>query len=202
MSLYDTLLGIPFVYDRVRPLVVGGIDLSPMYSRLQAQPSSVVLDLGCGTGDALHYVQHFASYVGFDVDPMAVRSARRRFGGRESVRFEARLCTRADVDSIAPTHVVLAGLLHHLIDHDALEIFRLVQASPRLARVVTLDPVYVPGAHLNNLLVRLDRGKFGRDAEGYAALARRSGLTLRESLIAESRPEGGRAKYFVMALER
>lgn len=200
MRIYRAILGLPFVYDRVRPFVVGGIDLSPLYSRLGADGSAVVLDIGCGTGDALNHLRDYSRYVGFDIDEAAVRTARRCFGARPHTRFERRPCSKADVESISPTHVVLAGLLHHLSDEQAVATLRSLRASTRLVRAVSLDIVYLPGARLNNLLARLDRGRHCRSAERYVALAARAGLELLETAVVESRPGGGRAKYFIMTL--
>src|SRR3954470_15225895 len=76
MSLYQRLLGIPFVYDRVRPFVVGGIDMSPLFRNLQARRDDVILDVGCGTGMALDYLDGFAAYHGFDTDEVAIGFAR------------------------------------------------------------------------------------------------------------------------------
>src|SRR5207244_492249 len=69
MRLYERILGHPFVYDHVRPRVVGGIDMSPVYDRLGAGAGSSVLDIGCGTGDALNYLHAVERYVGIDLDP-------------------------------------------------------------------------------------------------------------------------------------
>jgi len=88
MNLLRRALGAPSVYNRIRPLAVGGIDLSPFYRRLGADGASVILDVGCGTGDALNYLDGYARYVGFDTDEIAIRSARKRFGSRADVAFE------------------------------------------------------------------------------------------------------------------
>ena len=68
MNLYQRVLGTPFVYNLVRPFAVGGIDMSPFYDRVQASAADVVLDVGCGTGDALRYLTDFARYEGIDTD--------------------------------------------------------------------------------------------------------------------------------------
>ena len=50
---YQKLLGHPFVYDRLRPWIVGGIDMTAFYESLESETTDVVVDVGCGTGDAL-----------------------------------------------------------------------------------------------------------------------------------------------------
>lgn len=201
MSLYDRILGHPFVYNEIRPRVVGGIDMSPVYERLAAGRDDVVLDLGCGTGDALNYLGEVESYLGVDIDEVAIRYAKERHGGRRGVRFDCRWLGEKDVRELAPTHVVMGGLLHHLSDDDALSLLKMVQASPRLRRVVTQDIVFLPGEIVNNFFARLDRGRHCRQQLGYEALVRRAGYALRESRIVRSHPTRGRVKYLLMAFE-
>ena len=55
MSLYSRIVGHPFVYNRIRPIIVGGIDVSGAYELLKLDAGSTVLDIGCGTGAALDY---------------------------------------------------------------------------------------------------------------------------------------------------
>jgi SAM-dependent methyltransferase len=190
------------VYDRIRPLVLGGIDYSRMYASLDISAESVVLDIGCGTGNALQYLGQFARYVGIDTDDVAVRAAARRYAKRENVEFHAKLCTRDDVDAIRPTHVILAGVLHHLRDDEAISLLELMRSSPVLRRVGTLDIVYVSGMLVNNVLASLDRGRQCRRAQGYRELAGRAGLAVSDEYLASNRVGGGGSiRYWVMMLE-
>lgn len=200
MSLYDRILGHPFVYNQIRPRIVGGIDASPIYERLGAGPSDTVLDLGCGTGIALDHLHGFESYLGVDVDPVAIRFARERHGGRAHVRFECKLLGEDDVRELAPTHVVMGGLLHHLNDDEALSLLRMVKASPRLRRIVTNDIVFLPGEFVNNFFARLDRGRFCRHKADYEALVQRAGYSLDESKVLRSHPTRGHVQYLLMSL--
>ena len=74
-GLYRKLLGHPFVYDQVRPRVVGGIDMRPLYDLLAGEARKVVLDVGCGTGDALKHLTELDGYLGIDTDPIAIDAA-------------------------------------------------------------------------------------------------------------------------------
>jgi SAM-dependent methyltransferase len=203
MGLVARVLGHPVVYNHVRPALLGGLDLSPLYARAEAENDDVILDIGCGTGDALRYVPRFAQYLGVDTDPIAVRAAAERHRARANARFEARECTREDVLALSPTVVIMAGLLHHVPDELAVSLFRMVTASPRLRRIVTLDIVYLPGVEhaLSNLLARLDRGRHCRSPAGYRALVGSAGLTLTDETLLWNHPRRHIARYFVMTVE-
>ena len=199
-GLFRKLLGHPFVYDQVRPRVVGGIDMQPLYDLLGTSGRKVVLDVGCGTGDALRHLGDVDGYLGVDTDPVAIEAARRRYGDRPNVRFECRHLHAADVIDVAPTGVVLSGVLHHLTNPEAEGVFRLALGSPALVRVVTADIVFLPGKLFNNVLAMMDRGRYCREPDAYAGLARRAGLEVEKAFVMESSPGNERVQYYVMSL--
>lgn len=201
MAVLDRVLGTPWIYEYIRPLATGGLDYSRAYHRLRCDESSVVLDLGCGTGDALRYLGAFQSYRGIDTDERATTYAKSRWQSRANVEFESRLCTPDDIRTIAPTHVAMIGLLHHLDDGEAVETLRMVRGSSRLVRALTLDIVYLPGHPYNNFLARHDRGRFCREEAGYVGLAERSGCRVVERAIEKSHPSFGLVKYSILVLE-
>ncbi len=200
LGLLRKVLGHPFVYDQVRPRVVGGIDMQSLYDSLGSDAKRAVLDVGCGTGDALRHLHGVERYLGIDTDPVAVREARRRFGDRPNVRFECKFLQPADVTDFAPTGVVLSGVLHHLTNDEAEGVLRLALTSPTLVRLVTSDIVFLPGKLFNNVLAMMDRGRFCRDPDAYAALARHAGLELEAGITVASSPDNDRVRYFLMAL--
>jgi len=202
MNLYQRVLGTPFVYNHVRPLVVGGIDWSPFYARVEATPDDVVLDVGCGTGIALTYLKGFARYEGIDTDEVAIGFAQRTYGDKPNVSFKCQMCTTTDVEQIQPSQVLLCGLFHHMPDDDVLTLLSALKASTRLKRIVTSDIVYLQRSAISNFLASLDRGKFCRHREEYEALVARAGLRLVESDIVRCHPTTGLAKYLMMTIER
>jgi len=199
-ALYNRVLGHPFVYDHVRPFVVGGVDNSPAWRDLDVGPDDVVLDVGCGTGDGLTHASRFRAYYGFDTDPVAIRRARARAHGLGNVHFEERILGRGDLKDIQPTRVMLCGLLHHLSDDTALELLSMLASTPSVRRVTTLDITYLPGKYLNNFYTWLDRGRYPRASEGYQELAQRAGLRVRHHDIVRSHPTRGRALYVMLIL--
>jgi SAM-dependent methyltransferase len=202
VSLYDRILGHPFVYHHVRPLVVG-IDYTPQYDALDVRSDDRVLDIGCGGGDALRYLERFETYHGFDTDEVAISFARQRpEAARRNVHFATALVSPADFEEIRPTRVMMNGLLHHLDDEDAVALLKMCAATDTVQRVVTNDTVYLPGEPLNNVMARLDRGRFVRDSEGYRDLVSRAGLTIAHEEAVRSHPTRGIARYWVMVLTR
>lgn len=202
MSLYDRILGHPFVYHHVRPLVVG-IDYTPQYEALDVRSDDRVLDIGCGGGDALRYLERFETYHGFDTDEVAISFARQRpEAARPNVHFATVLVSSTTFEEIRPTRVMMNGLLHHLDDADAIELLKMCAATDAVQRVVTNDTVYLPGEPLNNIMARLDRGRFVRNIEGYRNLTSRAGLTIAREEVVRSHPTRGIARYWVMVLER
>jgi SAM-dependent methyltransferase len=198
--LYEKLLGHPFVYEQVRPRVVGGIDMRPLYDLLPREARARVLDVGCGMGDALRYLSGFDRYLGIDTDEVAIRAARTRWGNASGVHFECRHLEPSDVTAEAPTGVVLAGVLHHLSNDEAVSVLRLAASSPDLVQVVTSDIVFVPGMLFNNVMAMMDRGRFCRDPDAYAALARRAGFRIRHAAQVSSSKTSNRVRYHLMAL--
>jgi SAM-dependent methyltransferase len=199
-GLFRKLLGHPFVYDQVRPRVVGGIEMKPLYDLLGPTGRKVVLDVGCGTGDALRHLGDVERYLGVDTDPVAIDAARRRYHDRPNVSFECRHLHAADVIDFAPTGVVLSGVLHPLTTAEAEGVFRLALGSPALERIVTADIVFLPGKLFNNVLAMMDRGRYCREPDAYAGLARRAGLDVEKAFVMESSPGNERVQYYVMAL--
>lgn len=200
MSLYNRILGHPFVYDRVRPFVVGGVDWSPLYRNLEAGPDDVILDVGCGTGVAHEYLKGFGAYHGFDTDAVAIKAAIEKTAA-PNVQYECRVVTPEDVARIRPTRIVLAGLLHHLSDDDSLALLRMCGSVPTVKRIATSDVVYLPGHLISNVFAYFDRGKFVRKRPEFLALPERAGLrTIREEIV-RCHPTNGRAMYLMMTLE-
>lgn len=201
LGVYRKLLGHPFVYDQIRPLVVGGIDMRPVYDLLPSEARRAVLDIGCGTGDALKYLTGFERYLGIDTDPIAVDAARKRWGKEPNVHFECRLLQADDIGDLAPTGVVLSGVLHHLTNDEATGVLRLAARSTRLVRIVTNDIVFLPGMLFNNVLAMMDRGRHCRAPDAYAELAWSAGLRVAEAKTIASSATNDRVRYHIMALE-
>jgi SAM-dependent methyltransferase len=175
--------------------------MTPAYRNLDAGEDDVVVDIGCGPGEALKYIPRFRSLHGFDTDEVAVSHARKLAGGRQNVSFEARAVTQADLEEIRPTRVMMCGLLHHLDHREAVDLLGMCAGVQTVKRIATQDVVFLPGEHLSNFYARLDRGKHVREVEGYRALAAAADLEIKREEIVRSHPTRGRALYLLMALD-
>jgi SAM-dependent methyltransferase len=79
---WKSILAIPACY-RWSQAALGSHSRRRAYVRdyLRPKAGDRVLDIGCGPGNALEYL-HDVDYLGFDLSPKYVESARARFGSR------------------------------------------------------------------------------------------------------------------------
>ncbi|HEV7524035.1 MAG TPA: class I SAM-dependent methyltransferase [Acidimicrobiia bacterium] len=141
---------------------------------MRVEPGARVLDIGCGPGDLVAALPQ-VDYLGFDPSDAYIASARERFGDRAQFRV-------GDVRSVEPDDlgrfdlVVAQGVLHHLDDAGAAQLFEI--AAGVLAdggRLVTVDPCFAPAqSRLSRAIVSRDRGGNVRTIDAYRALASRS----------------------------
>ena len=203
MGAISRLLGIPWIYDRIRPIVAGGIDRSEFYRLAEIAPGDVILDVGCGTGDALDSLPDGISYFGFDTDPVAIAAAGRRDGARRlGALLNARAVTPDDIAEIAPTVAILAGLLHHLDDAAARGLLAMLSEASSLRTAITLDVTYLRGKRFNNVMTWVDRGRFARRGGEYVLLAEESGWQVASAAPMPASPGNTRVLYWAMRLVR
>src|SRR5262245_49135475 len=169
------LLEKPSVYQ-VFSRIVGADRSRSIHVReyVRAREGDRVLDIGCGPADILDYLPK-VEYVGFDINPSYIDSARRRYAGRGEFHC-ARVSEKAAATEYADSFdIVLAtGILHHLDDAEALEMFDVARRALKPGgRLVTLDGCYAPGqSKIATYLLSRDRGQFVRTPQAYEALAR------------------------------
>jgi len=169
---FTALLGVPIFYRAFGRLVNG--DARAIYQReyLRVKPGERVLDIGCGPADMLEVLPN-VTYVGFDGSAEYIEAARRRYGERG--RFELRRITPGSLSEFEGFDLVMAnGVLHHLDDAGAHELFEIARAALRPeGRLVTLDGCYTSRqSAIARYLLSRDRGRFVRTAPDYEALAR------------------------------
>jgi len=133
-----------------------------------------ILDIGCGPADILAYLPN-VTYMGFDISSSYIDGAKRRFGSRGS--FACREIVSEDVENMPKFDIVLAlGLLHHLDDEEARNIFNLAfDALKPGGRFFTLDPCIKAGQNpIARFIIKQDRGQNVRKENEYIALVPQS----------------------------
>lgn len=169
------ILSHPVVYEAFQN-IMGARRGRAMLVRDYIRPFSGmrILDLGCGTAEILSFLPSDITYVGYDMSPEYIAAARAKFSARGT--FHCRLLEETEVATLEKFDLVMGlGVLHHLDDGSAEQFMRLANAALKSdGRVLTRDPVYARGQNLiARFLVSRDRGQNVRDADGYAAIARR-----------------------------
>jgi SAM-dependent methyltransferase len=132
-----------------------------------------ILDIGCGTGEVLRYLPP-VEYLGVDLSPHYIQSARDRFGDRGDF-----FVGRADDLKLPPDRrfelAMAFGLLHHLEDAEVERLFDAVRGllAPG-GRLVTVDCTLIEGQHpLARFVIKRDRGLNVRTIDEILRLAGR-----------------------------
>ena len=124
-----------------------------------AQSGDRVLDIGCGTGAILALLAE-VDYTGYDPSAAYIHKAREMYFDR-GVFFVGEVGSTSMAMSGRFDIVLAMGVLHHLDDDQALQLF--CTAHEVLApggRLISIDPVFAPGQHpLAKWMIRRDRGK-------------------------------------------
>lgn len=138
---------------------------------IQPQRGDRVLDIGCGPASMLPYLGD-VEYTGLDLEPKFIRLARDRYGDRATF-IHARIEDLAKSIDSEFDIAIANGVLHHLDDSEARELFR---AAAKLlksgGRLIVADGVRFPRQNIiARAILAFDRGKSVRSQEGYLALA-------------------------------
>jgi SAM-dependent methyltransferase len=141
--------------------------LAPLYRHNDLSGVRRVLDVGCGPGtNTAHFVS--ADYLGIDINPAYIQSARRRYG-REFLVADV---TKYDVVPEQRFDLILANSLFHHIDTPS--------ARRILAHLATLlsdhghlhvfDLILPERASISRFLARADRGEYPRPIDAWREL--------------------------------
>jgi SAM-dependent methyltransferase len=137
---------------------------------IRPKPGDRILEIGCGPGTIVPYLP-VSEYVGFDASPEYIEQARNRFPGAKFVCERVSQFTLAERDYF---DIVLAlGILHHLEDEEALQLFKIAHAALKPGgKLVTLDGVWTKDqSRASRYIQARDRGQFIREEKAYIRLA-------------------------------
>jgi 2-polyprenyl-3-methyl-5-hydroxy-6-metoxy-1,4-benzoquinol methylase len=168
-----TILDRPFYYDLFN-IVIGANHLRNVLVNEYIRPTSSdqILDIGCGSGNMVPFLPE-GKYIGIDANPSYIASATQRYGYRGE--FICDHVAGMRTEQFGAFEIVLAlGLVHHLDDTEASELFRLgFNLLKPGGRLITTDICITPGqSFLARYLLERDRGRFVRTESQYLALAR------------------------------
>jgi SAM-dependent methyltransferase len=182
IETFRPILNLPWAYQMWGSVVGSdGYRKTLAKEHIRARPSDRILDVGCGPGSMVPYLPR-SEYVGFDANPDYIQQAQRRF---PEAHFT---CDRVNEYSLPQSEyfdiVIALGILHHLDDQEAVQLFRMARRTLKpQGRLITLDGVWVAGqSRFARFLLSRDRGRFVRRAEQYVALASTSFSTVNSTV--------------------
>jgi len=150
-------------------------------------PGCRVLDIGCGPASIVKFLPKDTIYQGFDANQDYIDTARRLHG----VQGEFHCCLINDVKGLSKAFdiVIALGVLHHLDDLDAAELFRLAHnALIPNGRFISSDICFFEGQKMwARFLASMDRGKYVRTPQTYLGLSKRAFDNCSGSLIRAAR---------------
>lgn len=139
-----------------------------------------ILDIGCGPANSLEYFMPLsATYVGFDLSPEYIKKAGEKYASYPKATFHCSnvsdFITQNGEQQNSFDIVMATYVLHHLDDEESLALFRIAKSALKPGgRLITTDGCKKEGDHfISRTMLRYDRGKFVRNEEGYASLARK-----------------------------
>ena len=172
IELIRPILDRPFFYE-LHNTLIGAKHRSLVLVRdyVRPRPGDHILDIGCGPGNMVPYLES-TEYQGVDMNADYIARARQRFG--DKAKFSCQRVSEHSVHELGEFEIVLAlGLVHHLDDAEADDLFRLGYAALKPGgRMITMDGCYLPKqSKVERYLLDSDRGRFVRTEEQYVKLA-------------------------------
>lgn len=171
---FRAILENPIVYEVIQNLSGAKQSYKRLvFENIRPFPDMRLLDIGCGTGALVKFLPEDIDYVGFDLSQAYIDKAIARWGrGRRSF-----ICGRisAMLDrKLAPFDVAIAiGVLHHLDDKEANDLFVLALKSLISGgRLITIDPCFTDSqSRIAQFVICRDRGQYVRYPAEYTELA-------------------------------
>ncbi|MCB4364624.1 methyltransferase domain-containing protein [Hydrogenophaga taeniospiralis] len=167
------ILSSPIIYNSLQRMMGAHKSRQELVDKFICPASgSRILDIGSGTSEILQHLPANIEYWGFDISLEYVSAAKKKYGARG--HFHCGLLSESLLADLPKFDRVLAlGVLHHLDDGQAREVFSLAhKALEDNGRMIAIDPCLADDqSAIARYLISKDRGQNVRDAEAYATLA-------------------------------
>ena len=131
-----------------------------------------ILDIGCGTGYITKYLPSNVTYVGFDVSPIYIKYAEKRYIN-QNYSFNCEYLTKETLSRYEKFDIVMMnGLIHHLNDIDSKNILNLAKyCLNESGTVVGIDGCFKENLDFITMwMLKNDRGVFVRNKKDYESL--------------------------------
>jgi cyclopropane fatty-acyl-phospholipid synthase-like methyltransferase len=172
IELIRPILNRPFFYEFYHHLIGADYRSRVLVSDyIRPKPGDRILDIGCGPGNMLPFLPQ-GEYLGVDANASYIESAKQRYSHRGE--FVCERVSHHSVQQFGAFDIVLAlGLVHHLDDSEARDLFRLGHTALKPGgRMITNDGCYMPKqSAAKRYLLSRDRGEYVRSQEEYERLA-------------------------------
>jgi ubiquinone/menaquinone biosynthesis C-methylase UbiE len=170
------ILTISHFYEFFQENILGGRNARKWLAKAfwKLKGGEAVVDLGCGPGTILKYLPPDVDYVGVDISENYIRAARKRFSAKgtfflgTTIDFLNHNGTRLNSADL----VLCNGLLHHLSDHEAIEVLELSKRIMKPdGRLVCLEATFLARqTRLSRWIVSSDRGGYVRSEQEWKNL--------------------------------
>lgn len=143
-----------------------------------------ILDIGCGTGALLDYLNENIEYHGYDMEQSYIKYAKEKYGTRGNFHCE-KVGTTINQEWIGYFDAINANaLIHHLSDSDTNDLFKVAHLYLKPGGfLITVDSVFHDDqAAISKWLVSRDRGQNIRTPDEYLQLARKFFTTIEHEL--------------------
>lgn len=161
MPLLDHIMEQPLIY-RLWQAPFANRKLAPVLARPDFANAKRVLDVACGPGTNAAFFAD-ADYLGVDVNPRYIETARARYRGRfvaaEAISWSSEATELFDF-------ILVNSFLHHLTDHDVRTLMQSLPARLTPAGKLHIVDIVMPDSPgVARTLARHDRGHYVRPAE-------------------------------------
>ena len=131
-----------------------------------------MLDICCGDSYILEYINEFVDdYLGIDDNDKYLKQCQNRWKKFNFIKLK--LDDKANIDQLVefkPNIIFINGAIHHLDDKTVKLINSFIKSNFSECYFLSVDPIKNNNSFLNNMMIKLDRGKFIRNKLQYSEL--------------------------------